>query len=388
MSAVIRDPVEEVLQSIEVPRSSYEAAVSRYQDLGEWLHDPSRAKCAEFDPEVSVQGSFRLGTAIRPLESEAFDLDLACRLGSGITPLSHSQFELKSLLGMDLEAYRRERRIKDGLEEKNRCWRLEYQDALSFHLDALPAIPLLADRRRVHLERMVTAGVMPQYATDWAASALAITDRRRPDYRKIDPNWPSSNPEGFAKWFESRMRLSKEALSRRAMTEQVASIEALPVYRWKTPLQRAVQVLKRHRDVMFRESPDQKPISIIITTLAGKTYRGESDVESALRTILAGMKGAILLTTPRVPNPVNPKEDFADKWNTEEGRRLRLEQNFFLWLERAQADFELLSRAASGDMFEEQASRKFGVGAPPRQASSPTPRIQVVSSAPPRPWRT
>jgi hypothetical protein len=388
MSAVMRNPIEEVLESIEVPSSSYEVAVSRYKDLGEWLHDASKAKCAVFDPQVSVQGSFRLGTAIRPLGSDSYDLDLVCNLTSGITPLSHSQFQLKSLLGVDLEAYRRERQIQDALEERNRCWRLEYQDSLSFHMDALPAVPLLDERRQAHRERMVLAGALPMAAGDWATSAIAITDRRRPEYKLIDPQWPSSNPEGFAKWFESRMRLAKAALSQRAMSEHVASIEALPVYRWKTPLQRATQFLKRHRDVMFQDDPDRKPISVIITTLGGKTYHGETDVESALRTILAGMKAAVSPTTPRVPNPVNPKEDFADKWSTAEGRRLRLEQNFVQWVDQAQLDFDLLARAANSAVFEEQASRKFGIGKPSERASSPATRVQILSSAAPRPWRT
>jgi hypothetical protein len=35
----------------------------------------------------------------------------------------------------------------------------------------------------------------------------------------------------------------------------------------KTPLQQAVQILKRHRDMMFADDPEHKPISVIITTL-------------------------------------------------------------------------------------------------------------------------
>jgi len=56
--------------------------------------------------------------------------------------------------------------------------------------------------------------------------------------------------------------------------EKAATIDELPTYRWKTPLQQVVKILKRHRDVMFLDAPDKKPMSIIITTLAGRSIPG------------------------------------------------------------------------------------------------------------------
>ena len=48
----------------------------------------------------------------------------------------------------------------------------------------------------------------------------------------------------------------------------------------RTPLQRAIQLMKRHRDVRFDGLPeeDDKPIAIIISTLAAKLYRGQADM--------------------------------------------------------------------------------------------------------------
>ena len=48
-----------------------------------------------------------------------------------------------------------------------------------------------------------------------------------------------------------------------------AAVEDVPTYELKTPLQRAVQLLTRHRDVMFADNPDVAPISMILTNLAG-----------------------------------------------------------------------------------------------------------------------
>jgi hypothetical protein len=72
--------LKNVLELIELPPSAYEKAKKRYDDLGEWFgRDESIVK--NNDPHVFPQGSFRLGTAIRPLdEKEEYDLDLACKL--------------------------------------------------------------------------------------------------------------------------------------------------------------------------------------------------------------------------------------------------------------------------------------------------------------------
>ena len=56
----------------------------------------------------------------------------------------------------------------------------------------------------------------------------------------------------------------------------------MPAYKEKkSPLQRVVQILKRHRDLMFN-GDESKPISIIITTLAARAYNKETDVLDAL----------------------------------------------------------------------------------------------------------
>ena len=94
-----------------------------------------------------------------------------------------------------------------------------------------------------------------------------------------------------------------------------ASVDEVPDYKVKTPLQRATQLLKRHRDTMFNGDED-KPISIIITTISAHAYNGEQTICETLRTILKNMH---LFVENRhgvnwVMNPVNPMENFADKW--------------------------------------------------------------------------
>jgi hypothetical protein len=374
--------INALAESLDIQDLAYEAAVNRYHDLGEWLMDESKAKSAQYDPDVSPQGSFRLGTAIRPWKREDYDLDLVCTLKADVTKNNCSQEVLKKLLGTDLEAYREERRITEPLEEKHRCWRLYYHDHIQFHLDSTPSIPQSADTRLVLEERMKKAGTSDVLARDVAKFAIAITDDRHPHYREISRDWLFSNPEGYAKWFETRMRQAQWFLQSRAILEKVAKVEDLPTYKWKTPLQRCVQILKRHRDVMFERSLDKKPISIIITTLAARAYQGEADLEAAMENILSMMASLVNPTYPRVSNPVNPHEDFADRWGTEEGRRLGHEENFWRWLEQARSDFDIITSSRDQDAIANQAMLKYGTRLEEKTLSKIIAATPVVITAP------
>ena len=318
--------INDIIESLDVPDSAYEMAEQRYTDLGKWLYDPAKAESAAFNPHVFAQGSFRLGTVTRPWKREDYDLDLACKLQDGVTKSEHTQVQLKILVGSDLEKYRQERGIQEKPEEKHRCWRLNYQDALKFHMDIVPAIPEDESQKQLLIEQMLKAGVSDVLAQDVAKHAVSITDDRHPQYNTITRIWYISNQEGYAIWFESRMRQARQLLESRAAMEKVANVDDLPTYRWKTPLQRCIQILKRHRDMKFENDSDGKPISAIITTLAARSYQGETDVESAMGTILSSMGRFVNDSSPRVPNPVNTKEDFADKWPSDP----HLERNFWM----------------------------------------------------------
>lgn len=395
----MNEPKSEIIaaiaETIDIPESAYERAITRAKDLETWVKGSSES--ARFDPKISVQGSFRLGTVNRPLmDTDEYDLDLSWLLQSGYAKSQHSQAELKGLVGLDLEAYRSARRIETAKEEKNRCWRLRYKDELRFHLDGVPCLPEGGERKLALRQSMQRFGLAESLAQEVADLSVSITDRTRPDYQRISPDWLVSNTEGYARWFESRMRQATVLLESRAREARAASINDVPAYRWKTPLQRCVQILKRHRDVMFAANLDAKPISIIITTLSARAYRGEEDLADAMERILTDMEGFVNATRPRVPNPVNPEEDFADKWDTAEGRRLQLEQNFRRWVAQVRADFLKIANSSDPQFIAEQAQARFkasvdstdlrrrlGVGFP---AVVTTPK-KISITEPARPWR-
>jgi hypothetical protein len=348
--------INEIAGSIEIPESAYEKAEARYKDLGEWF-GRREAQSNKYAPHIYPQGSFRLGTVIRPLnDTDEYDLDMGCRLEKDVTKQNCSQIILKRLVGADVEAYRVARNIQEKMEEKHRCWRLKFADTLKFHLDVVPSIPETAERRRQIQQAIIRAGDPSDLAIRVANLTGAITDNQDPNYQVISDAWRLSNSEGFALWFESRM-LTAEGLSEDlAIRARAAKVDKLPAFRWKTPLQRCVQILKRHRDMMFAKAPDGKPASIILTTLAARAYQGERDITDALAAILSTMGTLVRPNAPRVPNPVNPAEDFADRWAANPA----LEVNFWNWLRRANEDFNAIRTERKPDLIIRAARDKFG----------------------------
>lgn len=382
--------LKKMLAELEIPESAYEKAIKRYEDIGGWF-GREESSLNQYDPHVFPQGSFRLGTVIKPINSdEEYDLDLSCKLRKGITKTSHTQEQVKNLVGKELEAYRVARGIQEKLEPKHRCWRLNYQDVLNFHADVVPAIPE-DQQRRVQLSEAIRKSETNPFESA-AETAVSITDDRDPNYKTISTNWKISNPEGYASWFEERMRNQ----SRITLLEK-AQVDDVPTYKKKTPLQQSIQLLKRHRDSMFKDNVDAKPISIIITTLAARAYNGETDLATALTNILDKMGTFVRSTAPRVPNPTDPAEDFADRWGMEKCKHLNLEKNFWGWLQQAKADFSFLETsndarqivAKAKDRFaltlnESDLAKSLGLSASAPQTS--TPRVQVISDSSAKPW--
>lgn len=99
------------------------------------------------------------------------------------------------------------------------------------------------------------------------------------------------------------------------------SVEPLPSAvpsEYKFPLQRIVQLMKRHRDIFFHGGRDIAR-SVILTTLAGSFYKGQRSLSLALESVLDGIHQALEACpqVPRIPNPVHAGENFADTWDQE-----------------------------------------------------------------------
>ena len=350
------DVLEAIADALDIPPSQYEEAKSRYESIGEWL-GRDESTLSAYDPAISPQGSFLLGTVTRPLgDAEEYDVDLVCLLKA--SKKAFTQKSLKQAVGYEVALYARARNMTNPPEEGRRCWTLHYADDAQFHMDVLPALP---DAQRYQL--MLQQRGHGALAKDSALSgqAIAITDKTLPQYAHLTEDWPQSNPMGYAAWFRSRMTVElmerKRAFAKRQKI--TVSVDEIPDYKVKTPVQRAIQLLKRHRDSMFADDGEHKPISIIITTLAGLSYNEEPTISGALQSILTGMDQHIAYRGDEawIANPVNPEENFADKWAEEPKKR----ENFYNWLEQARHDIALYLRASRFDVLPQVL--KEGLGA-------------------------
>ncbi len=316
--------LESLVEILDITTEQYEAAVSRYQAVGTWL-SKENSSLAELNPIIYPQGSFQLGTVIKPISGEdEFDIDLVCQLEASTE--NYTQKEIKTLVGDRLKKNGKYKKMLD--EEGRRCWTLTYAESTRFHMDILPSIP---DDYRWLIQQEVPL--------DLAKHAISITDNEITNYNKVSSLWPKSNPKGYADWFKEQMKVVLQEKRLRYSEKFEMSIEEVKDYQVKTPLQRAIQLMKRHRDIMFGDDED-KPISIIITTLAAKSYYNQENLYDALVNIFDEMPTHIKTKTVDgkvvkwIENPVNPAENFADKWIEYPQR----EKFFYEWIVRAKAD--------------------------------------------------
>lgn len=384
-----------IAEEIDIPPSKYQQAVDRYESVGKWLEGGDYPKCIE---EVSIypQGSFKLGTVTRPLKQgkEAnFDIDLVCELP--ILKNDTTPHDVKDMVRQRLLRHKTYAGMLD--EEGKRCWTLNYaeQDGIGFHLDVLPAVPDI------------------KYLDD---TSIAITNKGDYEY-----SWSASNPRGYAQWFYEKNTIAylltehKQKLQiQQKASDFYASIDEVPDQLVRTPLQRAIQLMKRHRDERFNLGNIIKnaPISMIITTLAAHLYQNETDVLSTLQEIITKLqahavllegklveaslatKGLIQLKfdgTWYIGNPVNPDENFADRWHEDDHAKARA---FFDWVRWLHEDYIAVTSYYNPKDIEETLTRGLGAGLVVKHldllgldniVSPRLPHIHISSA--PKPWK-
>lgn len=331
----------DLAHELDVPASKYQDAKDRYDAVGAWLGADDSA-LAPYSPVISPQGSFALGTAVRPLGGDDYDVDAVCELQ--LTSQEVTQQRLKEMVGDRLKHPRsRYRAMIEPPEGGRRCWTIKYADSSKFHLDVLPAIP-------DDFGWLLGLGV----PREWASTAIRLTDRKA---WQRGLGWSRSNPKGYIAWFKDRMKVMlREAKMALAMAKR-AEVEEIEDFRVRTPLQRLVQILKRHRDKLYNGDAD-KPISIIITTLAAQAYSNEPDLMDALLQVVPKMRKRVEQRDgiPWVANPVNPQENFADKW-AEQPRKAKL---FFEWLALVEKECRDLLANLRQDRLVAYLSESFG----------------------------
>lgn len=326
--------LDQLCQQLDITETQYQTATDRYEAVGSWLAES--AFPALNQAQIYPQGSIALGTAIKPIGSNEFDVDLVCYLPS-LTVTSDAHI-VKALIGSRLKEHATYRGM---LEEKQRCWRINY--ANEFHLDITPSID------NPHC---------------YQGGELV------PD--KTLAQWKPTNPKGYISKFEQYAATNPRFyLGETAFAEARADVAPLPEQSMTKPLlKRIVQLLKRHRDRMFvgTDCSDIAPISVIITTLAGWAYarcvaqQVHTDAFDLITAVIREMPNFIKIEMRSgqrffiIENETTAGENFADKWNSD----TRLASAFYEWHKDALTSIESLLLVEGVDRFAESLSYKFG----------------------------
>lgn len=267
---------------VQLSSTQFALAEDRYHAICDWLGAPESA-LSRFRPDLYPQGSVALGTTVRPLIGEEYDVDLVCQLD-----IDYRSVSTPVLLLNAIEARMRENdRYKQKLERKKRCLRVNYQN--DFHLDILPACPNLSV----------------------GGTSLLIPDR-------TDNEWQASNPKGFVKWFQAKGALRMTRQTQKAM-DAAAPLPQPQTAEQKTTLQLSVQLIKRWRDVHYGERIDVAPVSIVLTTLMGDHYYGEQSVSSNLLSSVDAILGSLPEDGKlHVTNPSDPQESLSERWEDDD----------------------------------------------------------------------
>lgn len=326
--------VESVCQHLELSPTQHANAKQRYEGVGQFLASSTNPilRCAE----VFLQGSTAIGTTVKPIGVNEYDVDLVAHAPDLNTQVSPSA--LKQAIG---ERLRENGNYAPLLEEKPRCWRLNY--ANEFHMDITPSIPNPGCQNGGELV---------------------------PD--KALKSWKPSNPKGYKFLFSERAKLApKIRMQKRAvaMDSVDASVEPYPAPTpFKGLLRRAVQIAKRHRDVHFIDEPGLAPLSVIITTLASRSYEWcvskfeyDDEIEVLLDVVLH-MPDTIETRQHdgrefwTIWNETTAGENFAEKWNRHPERA----KAFFAWHSRFLKDMETLDEVRGIDRLAECLKGQFG----------------------------
>ncbi len=371
--------IDKLAESLNITPGQYNEAKAKYERLSNYLKTKIKPL------EVYLQGSFALGTVIRPIknmEEQDFDIDVVCQMINGNQPLA----KIKNIVG---DALKESSYLKYLDDEGRRCWTLNYNDGVGdgLHVDILPCVNESIEK----INMLKPKAENPELVN----TAIRITHKKEESLYL--PR--TSNPKGLVKWFNdiSRQTYHGNILNDKAKllrkhesyfrnTLGFSTAREIDDYFVKTPLQKTIQILKRHRDVMFssKNNEEYKPISVIITVLVTKIAEDNiSRINSTydlLSIVIQTIKEYSKLTSDgvysdflqmenrlieklpdgkgwKIENPTNPGENLADRWHEDSNARAKA---FFEWVEAVHSHLQAIVENQDLDKIEPILTFNFG----------------------------
>lgn len=370
-----------VNQHIAVPQEQIDDAAKAYHSVARRL--VSELKWPDDAIKILPQGSASTQTLVRSPDRSKFDVDAVC------------QVDLTRIAARDPIAFFNE--VGTALHplsptRKNRCWNVDFTGD-PFYLEFTPSVPL--DTVPAVEREAVTRHFRP--VEQYRSTALAVVDNKT-------RQWKTSNPAGMTKWVNDVALLQLirfGALESATAFDKALGIEPVPGQDVEITdtLKVAIRLFKRHRDMcVYRQKIDKdfKPISIIIVTLLTSCYAGLADLGRTynhpvelLADLADLMPGMVLQLNGeyRVDNPTVEGENFAERWNMDEGERYEV---FETWCDILAADMRTILAATDPQEIRERVRSIFGCGGNTSGAggSSGSGNQQPTRRPPPPPPKT
>ena len=362
---------------ITVREDEIGAAASAYQEVAEHL-----AANLSWPPEaisILTQGSVSTKTLIRsPNGGEKFDIDAVCQVDISRVEATDPMGFFESI-GRALEELE--------AQAKRRCWNIPFPRQ-PFYLEFTPSVPLNS------VPAQTLRSMAPRYrASRYEKTALAVVDTPT-------KSWKTSNPAGMSQWVDDtakRSLIRMIAMEAYATDRAKASVAPVPDQNVEITdtLRVAIRLFKRHRDMCVRRGVIEaatKPISIIIVTLLTSCYEGLADLKRSfehpieLLDELAALMPHLVLKLDgkyRVDNPTVEGENFAEKWNDDDGERYG---SFMTWCETLAADLKTILALTDPQAISKRVREVFGIPAPTGGGNGlptiqpPAPRATPASS--------
>lgn len=356
------------------PEEVSEAAIA-YKEVAQ--HLVSKLHWPDDAISILPQGSASTKTLIRsPNGGQKFDIDAVC------------QVDISRIAAKDPMRFFQS--VGDALEEleaeaKKRCWNIPFPNR-PFYLEFTPSVPLST------ISQPTLDSMTPKYsaAPAYRETALAVVDT--PSQR-----WKTSNPAGMTQWVDST---SQQQLIRQIALEGVAFAKAAadvaPVPNQEVEitdtLRVAIRLFKRHRDMCARRgliASDMRPISIIIVTLLTSCYEGLAQLGRSyahpvelLDELASFMPHLIEVRGGQyfVDNPTVEGENFAEKWNDDDGARYRA---FTTWCKVLSADLQTILALTDPQAISKRVREVFGIPAPTTYDAEPSSSLYKAPPATP-----
>ena len=336
-----------LVETLDITPTMYKNAEEKYMALASFLEEHG------IEAEIYPQGSFALGTVVRPSAKDpnaAYDLDFICKV-----PQTRDQISPSALRQKIEDTLKSDKRYADRLKKCGECFTVEYADIgeVGFSIDVVPATDE-SSTRKLELQRRSAR-------PDLIETAIAIPrENGDNNYR-----WLTNNPRGFRTWFDEInrpfLKLVRDEQRQRifkANRHVFASVDKIPEGLVRSAMQRVIQILKYHRDCYYihlENGDDIKPISAIINTLVADIaksadsklsvyelleyvlnelciYANRQTMKNNVFTENYGARSVISKAEDtgdwRIPNPANPEDNLADKWN----QNAQIPQVFFKWI--------------------------------------------------------